>query len=376
MTRFTHKSLSAALAMAAGIAFTSVPAATAEIGATLDEIIALAKKEGTVRIANSWRGPVLKALAKGAKAKYGIKFKQTRVSGISSRERILSEELAGLHQYDVVNVSGELRPQYIKANVIHKIPWNKLFPNIRGSLLDPDGWYLAAGFSRYGIIYNTKLVAAQDAPKSFEECLDPKWNGKMAVYTRPRTWTGMWPAWGREKSIDFHRKLKANGPIWTSNQTGTVAKIAAGEYPMGCGFPYHSYLNIERRDKTAAMAFVVPKEVPIQIGEAFAIMKGAKNPNAGILFAAYLASPDGQKNYKLYGRSTPFIDGTYADEHIKSFNAKVIFGGWDFAGDKERDAAKAIVEAWGFPERQVTGPVFPMRRRCLNTSAWVPFPRA
>jgi ABC-type Fe3+ transport system substrate-binding protein len=172
----------------------------------------------------------------------------------------------------------------------------------------------------------------------------------MAVYTRPRTWTGMWPAWGREKSIDFHTKLRANGPIWTSNQTGTVAKIAAGEYPMGCGLPYHSYLNIARRDKTAAMAFVVPKEVPIQIGEAFAIMKGAKNPNAAILFAAYLASSEGQKSYKLYGRSTPFIDGTFADEHIKSFNAKVIFGGWDFAGKAEADAAKAIVEAWGFPK--------------------------
>ena len=264
MTRFTGKFLGVGLAFAAGFATIPAPALAAEIGKTLDEVRALAKKEGTVRIANSWRGPVLKALAKGAKATYGITFKQTYVAGISSRERILSEELAGLHQYDIVNVSGELRPQYIKAGVIHKIPWKQLFPGIRDGLLDPNGWFLAAGFSRYGLIYNTKLVAAKDAPKSFEDCLDPKWKGRMAVYTRPRAWTGMWPGWGKDKSLDFHRKLKANSPIWTSNQTGTVAKIAAGEYPMGCGLPYHSYLNIARRDKTAAMAFVVPTEVPIQ----------------------------------------------------------------------------------------------------------------
>lgn len=350
MAGFTRQPITAALVCVAAVIFGAPLAAPAEIGKTLNEVKALAKKEGTVRIANSWRGPVLKALAKGAKAKYGIKFKQTRVAGISSRERILSEELAGLHQYDIVNVSGELRPQYIKAGVIHKIPWKTLFPEIRDSLLDPNGWFLAAGFSRYGIVYNTKLVAAKDAPVSFEQCLDPKWRGRMAVYTRPRTWTGMWPAWGKEKSIAFHKKLKANDPIWTSNQTGTIAKIAAGEYPMGCGFPYHSYLNITRRDKSAAIAFIIPKEVPIQIGEAFAIMKGAKNPNAAILFAAFLASPEGQKSYKLYGRSTPFIEGTFASEHIKKFHAKIVFGGWDFAGKKEAAAAKAIVAAWGFPK--------------------------
>ena len=98
------------------------------------------------------------------------------------------------------------------------------------------------------------------------------------------------------------------------------------------------------------MGFVVPKEVPIQIGEAFAIMKGAKNPNSGILFAAYLASPAGQQSYKLYGRSSPFVEGTFAEEQIAKSGAKIIWGGWEFAGKKEAAAAKAIVEAWGFPK--------------------------
>ena len=350
MKRFTRKTLAATLTVAVSITFNYVPATAAEIGKTLDEIIARAKREGTVRIANSWRGPVLKLLAKGVKAKYGIKFKQTYVAGISSRERILSEAIAGLHQYDVVNVSGELRPQYIKAGVIHHVPWKKLFPHLRSSLIDPKSWYLGVGMSRYGIVYNTKLVAAKDVPVRFEDCLDPKWKGRMAVYTRPRTWTGIWPGWGEAKSVAFHKKLRANDPVWTSNQTGTIAKISAGEYPMGCGFPYHSYLNIKRRDKTAPLGFVIPKEVPIQIGEAFAIMKGAKNPNAAILLAVYLASPEGQKSYKLYGRSNPFVDGTFAEEQIQKAGAKIVFGGWDFAGKKEAAAAKAIVEAWGFPK--------------------------
>ncbi|MPZ39905.1 MAG: extracellular solute-binding protein [Rhizobiales bacterium] len=328
----------------------AIPAEAAQFGTTIDEVVALAKKERTVQVANSWRGPVLKEIAEGFKKKHGLTFKQTYVSAIDSRERILSEALAGLVEYDLVNVSGELRPQYIKAGVITPLDWSKLFPNVQPTLIDPNGYFLAAGMSRYGIIYNTSLVSSDKAPKRWEDCLDPMWKGKMAVYTRPRTFTGLWPAWGEEKSLAFHRKLKDNGPIWTADQTGTAAKVAAGEYAFGCGLPYHTFLNIKRRDKTAPIAFSIPTELPIQIGEAFAVMKGAKNPNAAILFASYLASSEGQAAYHLYGRSNPFVEGTLANEQVNKAGAKLVFGGWEFAGAKEAAAAKKIVEAWGFPK--------------------------
>ncbi|MPY68550.1 MAG: extracellular solute-binding protein [Alphaproteobacteria bacterium] len=327
----------------------SVPAAgAAEIGKTLEEVIALASKEGTVHVANTWRGEVLKEVAKGVKKKYGIAFKQTRASGIASRERILNEAMAGLNEYDVVNVSGELRPQYIRAGIIVKVAWGKLFPKVRPMLIDPQGYFLAAGISRYGFIYNHNMVSAAEAPKTWEDCLDPKWKGRMAVYTRPRTFTGLWPGWGEAKSLAFHRKLKDNGPIWTTDQTSTGAKIAAGEYPFSCGLPYHTFLNVKRRDKAAPITFVIPPELPVQIGEAFAIMKGARNPNAAILFAGYLASSEGQKAYTIYGRSNPFVDGSFASQEVEKAKAKIVFGGWDFAGAKEGAAAKKIVEAWGF----------------------------
>jgi ABC-type Fe3+ transport system substrate-binding protein len=79
-------------------------------------------------------------------------------------------------------------------------------------------------------------------------------------------------------------------------------------------------------------------------------MKGAKNPNAAVLFAGYLASSEGQAAYQLYGRSNPFVDGTFANQQVKKAGAKLVFGGWEFAGAKEAEAAKKIVEAWGFPK--------------------------
>ena len=45
MKRFTQRSLAATLAIAASVGFGFAPATAAEIGKTLDEIVALAKKE-------------------------------------------------------------------------------------------------------------------------------------------------------------------------------------------------------------------------------------------------------------------------------------------------------------------------------------------
>lgn len=350
MKKFTRTITISCLAVAAGAASLQAPATAAEIGKSLDEIKALAKKEAPLRIATSWRSKIRKEVAKGFKKKYGIKFKLTRVRGLASRERILNEAIGGVNDYDLVNVSGELRPLYIKAGIVVKQDWPKLLKGLDKSLFSPDGYFIAGGFSRYGIIYNPKLVAAGSVPKTWNDCLDPRWKGKMAVYTRPRTFTGLYPGWGKNKSIAFHKKLRANSPVWTTDQTGTVTKIAAGEYAFGCGFPQHTYNNVTSRDPTASIKFVAPPDLPFQIGEAFAIMKGAKSQNAAVLMMLYLISPDAIKAYHMYGRSSPFVKGTNAWKVVQNPAIKMVWGGWNFAGAREAEAAGNIVEAWGFPK--------------------------
>ena len=341
------------LGMVIGLALAlSSNAAAQRIGKNLDEIVQLANKEGKVHIATSWEGKIIKEVANGFVKKYpGRSFELNRVSGLDSRERILNEAMAGIVEDDLVNVSGELRTQYIKAGIMAgNIEWIKLFPDLEKFNFSPDGYFVATGFSRYGIVYNPKLVSADRAPKKWEDCLDPQWRGKLAVYTRPRTFTGLYPGWGKEKSLDFATKLKNNQPVWTSDQTGTAVQVAAGEYPVGCGFPYHTFLNVLRRDAKADLKFVVPPDLPIHIGEALAVMKGAKSPNTAILLAGYLLTPEGQDAFELYGRSSPFTKGSAAWKVLQETKAKAIWGGWDFEGKQEAQAAKEIIQAWGFPK--------------------------
>jgi iron(III) transport system substrate-binding protein len=340
--------LSLALALTVTL---GAPAFGQRIGKTLDEIVKLANKEGTVRVASSWEPENEAALLKGFYQKYpGIKVTHSRASGIETRERILNEALAGVVDHDLVNVSGELRTQYVKAGVMAgPIEWKRLFPNVKDVHFSPDGYFAASGFSTYIIAYNPTLVPKDKVPNKWEDCLDSYWKGKLVVLTRPRTFTGLAAGWGEEKSLAFARALKDNQPVWKSSQSGALAQVAVGEYPMICGMAYHSLKALVMRDPKAKVAFSVPSDLPFQIGEAMAVMKGAKNPNAALLLTGWLVTPEGQKNMDLEGRSSPFVEGTEASELVKKHKAKIIFESWD-ALQHEAAMARKIIGAWGFPK--------------------------
>jgi hypothetical protein len=141
-------------------------ASAQRIGKNLDEIAQLASKEKTIRVANSWEPQNEPVLLKGFYQKYpGLKVTSTRASGIETRERILNEALAGVVDFDLVNVSGELRPNYIKAGVMAgPIEWRKLFPNVKDLHFSPDGYFVVSGFSKYIIAYNPTLVPQDKVP--------------------------------------------------------------------------------------------------------------------------------------------------------------------------------------------------------------------
>jgi ABC-type Fe3+ transport system substrate-binding protein len=344
--------VNAILAIAVTCILASTAGAAAQrIGKTMEEIVQLANQEKNVRVATSWEPQNEPVLLKGFYQKYpGIKVSNTRTSGIDTREKIMNEALAGVVDYDLVNVSGELRNNYKKAGVMAgPFEWRKLIPKVKDVHFSPDGYFVASGFSKYVIVYNPTLVAKDRVPKKWEDCLDPYWKGKLVVLTRPRTFTGLAPGWGEEKTLKFARALKDNDPIWKSSQSGALAQVAVGEYSMICGVAYHSTKDLMVRDPKAAIAFAVPTELPFQIGEAMAVMKGSKYPNAALLLATWLVSPEAQKNMHLEGRDSPFVEGTEAEQLLKKHNAKAIFEGWD-ALEHEAQMARKIIAAWGFPK--------------------------
>lgn len=325
--------------------------APAGFGQTYNEILALAKKEGKVRFSTS--NPDEKdapRFFRPFEQKYGITVEFVRSIMTESRERVLLEIMAGTVEYDALHISEELIPDYKKLGAIAgPFDWQTLF-GIKPGLIDPEKYIVAAGSSTYGIIYNPDLVPNDRVPRRWEDFLDPYWKGKFTVDIRPMTFYFLYPAWGKKKLLDYCRALAANGPIWKSGQSQVIAQVASGEYPVFCGTLVSSGLRLLKRDPTARIAISIPKEVPANHYATLGVLKRAKNPNAALLLAGWLASAEGQKQYdEIIHRGSPLLEDTEIGRLVKEAGAKVLFAGWDFTPKQQAEVTKWILEAWGFP---------------------------
>jgi ABC-type Fe3+ transport system substrate-binding protein len=77
------------------------------------------------------------------------------------------------------------------------------------------------------------------------------------------------------------------------------------------------------------------------------VLKGAKNPNAALLLAGWLASPAGQKGYEQIGRASPFAVGNELWKQLQKIGAKTVLRGLG-ESDPEQAITKKILSLWGF----------------------------
>jgi len=93
---------------------------------------------------------------------------------------------------------------------------------IPGGFKDSKGAWTGFAARARVILYNTELVKPEDAPKTLQDLVHPRFKNKVAI-ARPIFGTtlthaaALFEAWGEDKAKDWFRALKANG-----------VKIAAG----------------------------------------------------------------------------------------------------------------------------------------------------
>ena len=316
-------------------------------GSSLDEVVRLASKEGNVRIAASLVPGDVRVVLEGFYQKYPqIKVEYIRITGVDESEKILTETLAGTVEYDVVKLVAEQQGRFVKAGVLAgPFEWRKYFLDIPKLNISPEG--LMAGGSLYPevIAYNPTMVPPERVPTKWEDCLDPYWRGKFVMDVRPFILIGLYPEWGEEKVLDYAKKIKENRPIWKRG-TESLTQVAAGEISMVCGTYYGSVFRMLRQDPQAHIRVAWPKEVPVLLNEVLGIMKGAKSPNAALLLAGWLASPEGQRGYDLVGRGSPFLKGTKTWNVFQKAKSKPIFVGWDEAKIASL-VTKKVSAIWG-----------------------------
>lgn len=287
---------SAALAFSAAGA-TRVLGAAPPAEAVTPALIDAARKEGRLSWYTVMDLPVAEKLAKAFEAKYsGIAVRVERSGSERNFQRIMQEQASRIFAVDTVN----------SADAAHFIVWKRqglLAPYVPAEVAqhypaehrDPDGLYATSRVWLSSLGYNTDLVKAEDAPKSFADLLDPKWVGKIVKGHPAYSGTIMTATFqiARDLGWGYFEKLAQQKVMQVQSSTDPPKKLGLGERAvMADG---NDYNLVQLKEAGRPVEIVYPSEgTPLIVGPN-GVFKSAPNPNAARLFHSYLLSLEAQQ---------------------------------------------------------------------------------
>ncbi len=250
-----------------------------------------AKKEGKVVVYSALTLDMLEAFKKEFESLYpGVTMEFWQGKSTELVDKAKNEANAGRHLADVFT-GGSAAPPLYQAGLIAKHS-NVFIPADYPKDFYAD-WWATADMNAVVIAWNTNLVKDSEAPKTWEDVLDPKWKGKIAIDPTPGTWTGMVKVWGKEK-LDryFTDLLDKNGAMVRESAYIKPEALAAGEYAVLVGALAQFFENAAT--KGVPVSWVVP-DPTVLYPHMTTIAKSAPHPYAAALWMEYATGVKGQQ---------------------------------------------------------------------------------
>ncbi len=207
-------------------------------------------------------------------------------------------------------------------------------------LSDP-GYYYITTASRYFMIYNTKLVSAADAPKSWTDLLHPKWKGRVSFgHPAFSGCTGTLVATLRKTyGWEFFEKLAQNKPRIGRSAVDPVTLTTAGESLVGPASAATAYTSI---DKGNPLAIVHPADGLVVCIAPSAIPANAPHPNAAKLFMEWMLSEHYSQMVAADG-SEPLRGGIASRPDVPPLSGQKIL---QLTVDEIRKDVPEVIEQW------------------------------
>jgi iron(III) transport system substrate-binding protein len=252
-----------------------------------------AKKEGKVIYYTTMNMSETAKLVNAFKKKYSsIDVKVYRTGDEALLTKIETEARLGKHFWDVVAITGFAGYHLFEKGYFSKYdsPERKSIP--RG-FKDKEGYWTSNYTNTHILVYNTDMVPKNQAPKSYQDLLDPKWKGKMALDAKDYEWfANIVEFMGGEKGIGYMKKLAAQDLRMQRGHTLLTQLVAAGELPIGIAMYGH---RVESMKKQGAPLEWVGLNPVVANLHPIALSARPPHPNGGRLLVDFMLSKQAAK---------------------------------------------------------------------------------
>jgi len=261
-----------------------------------DARVEAAKKEGKVVWYTSLALTSAEKVAKLFEAAYpGIKVEVHRTGSERILQRVMQELQANLKIADVVHTSDAGHYVLLKEKKLLLKYTPVGIDGFPAAFKDKDGYHYGLRATVNVIAYNSKIIPAAEAPKTWKDLLDPKWKGKLV--TAHPGYSGVIAthvlALVQLHGWDYFKQLAQNKPMLVQSAVDPSGIVASGERPVAVDGGDYTFYQVKKKGNPVEIVF--PKEgVPLVVSPS-AITSFAPHPNAAKLFTDFIFSRELQQ---------------------------------------------------------------------------------
>src|SRR6266513_1737816 len=161
---------------------------------------------------------------------------------------------------------------------------------------DPEGFWTSVYASGTLMGFNSRQVKRAEAPKTYEDLLNPRWKNNMGIDNTKVEWFSMLL---KLKGRPFMEKLAAQNPRVYAGNTNALNLLAAGEFPVMAGVYEYSVDNLKTKGAPVDWTGLEPV---ITYKVAASLPSQPPHPFAAKLFIEWLLTKEGQEVINQYGR--------------------------------------------------------------------------
>jgi len=275
-------------------------------------------------------------LIKGFESKYPFVKIRFQPGGAGRQlEQLLVEHRTKKQRADIINTRRSYVGVMAKAGAVARYR-TPLRAALRDGFSDKEGFVNGIYAQPRVFLYNTRMIARDKAPQSFEDLLDGRWKDKLGMDTTDYDWlASLIDYYGRGKALELAGKLSKQQINFRRGPTLLAQLAVAGEFPIVIDAFPEEIMQMKSAKAPADFIFTEPF-VAVKTPTTVSIASGAPHPHAAALFVDFLLSKPGQDLMAGQGRWVSRKDGSYFAD-LKAKKMQIPSVEWD---DKQVELIK------------------------------------